>query len=133
MPKHIILVEDNKLDQQLITDMLTRQVECKFDIYASATEAWEKLQATEGEGKPDLIISAFKLPGISGMDLLKAVRGTEALQEVPFVLFSGMSSPGEMETLLPQSQTEFREKPFFVDAYEKMIADMARKWLGSTL
>ena len=80
----LLFVEDSETDAELEEQELRRgglvfesmRVEERGDL-ERALQAW----------KPDLVISDFTLPSLSGIDVLSVVRGY--LPEVPFIFCSG--------------------------------------------
>ena len=65
----ILLVDDDKVVLQTIGDFLKRQGHELSTAYDGA----EALPLTE-ESAPDLIISDIQMPGMDGIDFLKAIR-----------------------------------------------------------
>ena len=73
---------------------------------------------------PDLIISDVRMPGIDGIDLLRALRAAPATQDVPVILVSARA--GERETIagLEAGADDFLIKPF--SGRELMVRVQAR-------
>ncbi len=68
-------------------DLVRRALAQRHELLelATAEEASERLQSAAG-GRPVLVIARARLPGASGVDLLRFVRGDPELARLPFVL-----------------------------------------------
>ena len=77
-----LIVDDNSVDLREITDML-KYLGYK-ELYGSGTasEAWAMLRVKEF----DCVISAWEMPEMTGLALLKIVRNDERFGQLPFYL-----------------------------------------------
>jgi DNA-binding response OmpR family regulator len=83
--KPIILVVDD--DAPIIT--LMRSLLREFGYEArTATSGAAAIEAARAEA-PDLVLLDKNMPGMSGEDVIKALRGDAGLQEVPILLLTG--------------------------------------------
>jgi DNA-binding NtrC family response regulator len=69
----------------------------------------------------DLIIADFRMPGFSGLDLIKGVRYLDGT--VPIILITGYGSPEIQAEAEELSVNEYMEKPFDVD---RMLSTVGR-------
>ncbi len=76
----ILIVEDNERNLKLVRDVL--RVKGFDTIEAGTAEAGLELAA---ERKPDLILMDIQLPGMNGIDALKALRSNSATATIPVV------------------------------------------------
>ncbi|HTR59666.1 MAG TPA: response regulator [Casimicrobiaceae bacterium] len=76
----ILIVEDNEKNLKLVRDVL--QVKGFSTIEAGSAEDGIKLAA---ERKPDLILMDIQLPGMNGIDALKALRADKTTASIPIV------------------------------------------------
>ncbi len=81
---NILHLEDDRLDADLIRDTLTSQ-----GIVANivGVETEREFRSSLGNGKVDLILADYSLPGFSGMAALAIAR--ENRPELPFIFVSG--------------------------------------------
>ena len=80
MKKLILIVEDNEKNLKLVRDVL--EVKGFATIEAGTGEDGIKLAASR---KPDLILMDIQLPGISGIEALKALRADPKTAPIPVV------------------------------------------------
>jgi two-component system, sensor histidine kinase and response regulator len=70
--------------------------------------------------QPDLIISDHMMPGLTGVDFLRAVRGDERLADTPFILVSAVLPQGAHEA------NAYLAKPVSLKTFEHMVREGLR-------
>ncbi|MBC3420091.1 HDOD domain-containing protein [Pseudomonas sp. RW3S2] len=65
---------------------------------------------------PDVIIAGRELAGISGLDLLRNVRGNSDKPQLPFILMSEHVDVASVREALPYSPTAYLGKPLNLDS-----------------
>lgn len=84
---YVLLVDDHPDLVEVLTQLLTARghtVECSH----SAEDALARMDLA----RPDVIIADQRLPGMSGLDLIRAIRARPVEGEVPVVLCSADDS-----------------------------------------
>ena len=76
----ILIVEDNEKNMKLVRDVL--QVKGYATIEAGTGEDGVRLAL---EHRPDLVLMDIQLPGISGIDALRALRADPATATIPVI------------------------------------------------
>ena len=76
----VLIVEDNEKNLKLVRDVL--QVKGYETIEAGTAEDGLALAASR---KPDLVLMDIQLPGMSGIDALKALRADPATAHIPVI------------------------------------------------
>lgn len=80
----ILMVEDD----EIIVEIYKGKIEDEgyiVDIANDGETAFDRLKSF----KPDLLLLDMRLPGLSGVDLLKTIRGDEQFKNLPVIAFSG--------------------------------------------
>ena len=80
MKNLILIVEDNEKNLKLVRDVL--EVKGYATVEAGTGEDGIKLAASR---KPDLILMDIQLPGISGIEALKALRADPKTASIPVI------------------------------------------------
>ncbi|HVR42215.1 MAG TPA: response regulator [Thermoanaerobaculia bacterium] len=101
---HILLVEDNSLNRQLVISMLDEK---KFEIVIA--EDGGKALLHLGNQRFDLILLDIKLPNVDGLTLLKVIR--ENGYHTPTILMTAMPGPEPEIRGLKLGATDFVRKP----------------------
>ena len=81
--KSILLIDDDKF----VTTLYAAKLQSEgfaVDTAHSGNEAIDKLE----KNRPDMIILDLNMPGISGVELLRAIRAVPLFQHVPVIIFS---------------------------------------------
>lgn len=100
-----LILEDNKVDASLMKQYLKKS-SLKFDIkFVQNGKEYEKMIQS---GKPDLIISDFRLHQYSGMDAL-SYRNTHCI-DTPFIIISGHIGEENAADLIKKGATHFLMK-----------------------
>ncbi len=81
--KSILLIDDDKFVTTLYAAKLQNEG-FAIDTAHSGNEAIEKLE----KNRPDMIILDLNMPGISGVELLRAIRAVPLFKHVPVIIFS---------------------------------------------
>jgi two-component system, chemotaxis family, chemotaxis protein CheY len=80
----VLLVDDEALALDVCTRLLRRIGFSDIDTANDGAAAWAKCQ----ERKYGVVISDWNMPGMTGFDLVRRIRGDEKLARVPFLMTS---------------------------------------------
>jgi CheY-like chemotaxis protein len=101
-----VLVVDDNLDTCRV---LVRLVET-FNGPASCVESGPAaLKFLEGE-RPNLVFLDYMMPGMSGLEVLRAMRGDPKFSSIPVVMFSAASDPDLIREALAAGAQDFLVK-----------------------
>ncbi|MBL8177853.1 MAG: EAL domain-containing protein [Bryobacterales bacterium] len=122
--KHKLLVVD---DEFLNRDMLKqRLVRSGFEV-AEAEDAQQALQAIE-QGGIDLVLLDMMMPGMSGIDLLKLLRGVHAQNELPVIMTTAVADSQSIAGALNLGANDYVTKPIdFQVALARVTSQLNRK------
>lgn len=92
MPELILTADDHPHITRLV-ELTFRQVGCEVVMCSNGKSAWETLQQVQ----PDLIITDYDMPGMTGVELCRLIRNDQGLKEIPIVLLTarGLNLPTE--------------------------------------
>ncbi len=130
MGLRVLLVEDNPDHALLTRRALEREesVSC-VAICADGVAALDLLSGSERA--PDLILVDVRLPGISGLDFLDAVRSMPSMRGVPVVLLSSSASESQVNEAIKRGASAFITKPLRPGRLIKGLFGRAPKRNGS--
>ncbi|XP_027190569.1 two-component response regulator ARR17 isoform X2 [Cicer arietinum] len=110
---HVLAVDDNLIDRKLVEKLL-RNSSCK----ENGPMALELLGLTSGEqstlngeSKVNLVITDYCMPGMSGYELLKKIKQSSIMKEVPVVIMSSENIPTRINKCLEEGAQMFMLKP----------------------
>ena len=128
----ILLVEDNPGDVQLVRMALAEALPSARLSVASDGEAALARLRQAGE-PPDLMLVDLNLPGISGHEVLAAVRASEdaALRRLPVLVLSSSRAEADVTRSYELGASSHLAKPGDVDALFALVETLARYWFGA--
>ncbi len=112
----ILIVEDNDLN----ADMLGRRLERvghEVTWLPSAEEALARIP----EAEADLVLLDIRLPGMSGIDLVRQVRRSQNCRELPFIAVTGDALPEVLDEALEAGCCACVTKPIDFDGLVQRI------------
>ncbi len=132
---YLLLVEDNPADVELVRRAAR---EChpplRIEVVNDGESALEFLLGDERPARrPAAILLDLTLPGVSGFDVLDAVRGEHSLVGLPVVVFSGSDEPGDVGESYRRGASSFVRKP---NGHRELVAQLemlGRYWLSFNL
>ena len=150
-PEERILLDRGRMPRVLVAEdeddlraFIMGVLETQFEVVGAkdGAEALEKLE----EARPDLVLTDVMMPGVSGMDLCRAIKENPVTRAIPVILLTAL---GESQTALEgygAGADDFVAKPFHtkvlmarICAHLKMrslalrVADQARLASAGTL
>lgn len=105
-PARILVVDDEKSVRDLIRKFLNEFFECEISETANTQEALNLLESNEF----DLILLDIKMPGMSGMDIIKEKK---KLSYKPYIwVITGFDSEEVANKVIEQGADDYIPKPF---------------------
>lgn len=122
--KTILVVDDQDGVRQLLQEILMNE---GFEV-ATACNGYQALELINSEF-PDILLIDMKMPGMSGLDVLKALQDREHK-----CLSIMMTAYGELEIIKEAKHlgaSRFINKPFDIDELRRLIRQVAKPAEGS--
>ncbi|KAG5242569.1 Two-component response regulator ARR8 family protein [Salix suchowensis] len=110
---HVLAVDDSIIDRKLIERLLktsSYQVTA-VDSGSKALKFWDYMKRMTTEVEVNLIITDYCMPGMTGYDLLKKVKESSSLRNIPVVIMSSENVPARITRCLEEGAEEFFLKP----------------------
>ncbi len=110
MPAKKILVVDDEKD---IVDLVAYNLEREgFTVVRAfdGQKAWDKVRAE----KPDLVVLDLMLPGMSGLEICKRIRGDAMTRDLPVIMLTARTDPVDIVLGLELGADDYVTKPFGV-------------------
>ena len=104
----------------LIVDDVPDNIRTIIDLMESEGQPYEFLQAMDGRTGievarkllPDLIISDWEMPGMTGIDMMKLLKQDAATKDIPIIIRTGvMTSTSHLEVALQAGAVDFVRTP----------------------
>ncbi len=123
---HILLVEDNIVNQKVALAMLKR-LGCQTDLAVNGREAIHALQTASY----DLVLMDCLMPEMDGFETTRAIRQREAAAKIPSIPIIAMTASAmraNRERCLQSGMNDFLAKPVQPEELAKMLA----RWLAKS-
>lgn len=107
MKQQLLIVDDNEMMRSFLSHYFARHYEvCTAE---DGREAWRLLD----QGYfPDLMLLDLRMPGISGLELLKQMKCSVLFNDIPVIMISSITKSAEKVACLEAGAVDFVEKPF---------------------
>ena len=109
-PLHVLVAEDNPINQKVIFAMLRRQG-CSITLAPNGEQAWNHFR----EERFDLILMDIQMPEMDGLEATRMIRREEQSRasggRVPILALTAHASPAQHEQCLAQGMDGVLTKP----------------------
>ena len=116
----VLIVEDNEKNMKLARDVL--QAKGYQTVEAVTGEEGVKLAK---ERKPDLVLMDIQLPGISGIEAFKQIRGNASTKAIPVIALTASVTPTDRTAITAAGFDAFLGKPInlkeFIDTVKRLV------------
>lgn len=106
MPKKILVVEDDALNQRLFRDVLTDE----GYLVVAVGEGVAALRAAKAD-RPDLVLMDVQLPAVSGLEVTRWFKDDPTLAGIPVVAVTAYALQGDEERIMAAGCAAFLPKP----------------------
>jgi len=111
MAKSLLLVEDNKLTRMRLRGFLDG-LGLEIIEAANGQEALDLARARH----PDLVVTDIMLPGLSGLDLARALKGDPATKGIPIVAVTTLAIAADVDAIKAAGCDALVAKPILQEA-----------------
>ncbi|MDR7335465.1 response regulator [Roseateles asaccharophilus] len=118
----ILVVDDNRLNLDLARYVLEADGFI-VDEAQHVDEAWARLRAQ----RPDLLLVDIQLPGTDGLTLVRAVKATPGLDDLPCIAFTAYAMQGDELRFRTAGCDGYLSKPIDVHRFAAAV----RFYLGT--
>lgn len=111
-PKHILIVDDDDGIRMMLETKLSK-LGYKASVAGNGLHALQKMRAqVNGAEKYDLVICDLKMPGMSGLDLIKTLRAESLYKTLPVLLITGYPEKQKIMEVVRAGINRVLLKPF---------------------
>jgi CheY-like chemotaxis protein len=129
----ILLVDDDADCRMLIRDAIAESKVCNsvFEV-SNGQEALDFLNrrgAWAQVPRPGLIYLDIEMPGMNGLEALKAIKNDPALSDIPVVMMTGVSDEVQMRIAAESGANSYTIKPANAEQFLRTVLSSTRYWL----
>ena len=105
--KRILVVEDD----ETVRTLLVRQLQTNYEVY-QASDAQAALKTLESMRAPDLIICDVMMPGMTGVQFAKHLKGVGEFKAVPIIFLTARTGALDVIEGINAGARHYITKPF---------------------
>ncbi len=131
MSAHILLVEDNPSDVELVCTAFEEiGVVADYTVFRDGDEAIAGIRRMAEDGHlPHLVLLDLNLPRTSGHQVLVNLRALPAFTGVPVVVLSTSNHPVDRSSCLAGGADDYQVKPPHFDQLLSLVQHLRDRWL----
>jgi CheY-like chemotaxis protein len=120
-----VLIVDDQTDVGRLLERIMRHLGYKGVHVASGADALAYVQ----QSPPDAVLLDYMMPGMNGLEVLRAMRSDPQTRAVPIIMFSANGDPNLIETAIREGANEFWIKALMpIHEMETRLSH----WLGAS-
>jgi CheY-like chemotaxis protein len=128
----IIVVEDNPADFFLIREALrSNDIECEITRFDDGERALHSVANYESLSPPDLFLLDLNLPRVQGIEILKAIRKSDELKNVPVAILTSSQSASDMQEAADAGASAYVRKQPLLDDFLESIGHAVRELVSA--
>lgn len=118
----ILCVDDEPEILEIMVDSLKAQGYGAVDTALNGLEAYNKAIASlKGQHRYDLIISDWKMPRMTGIELLEKLRSNHFFHDIPFMMLTALDDRERIEQAARARVSDYCIKPFERESLPKRV------------
>jgi two-component system, response regulator len=132
----ILLVEDNPQDAELtIRSLKKKNLANQLVVVEDGEEALEYLfcrgrfASRDASQPPKVVLLDLKLPKVSGLEVLRALKKSEQTRTIPVVIVTSSREDPDVKTAYDLGANSYVVKPVDFDAFAEAVSSVGLYWL----
>jgi two-component system response regulator len=132
----ILLVEDNPQDAELTTRALKKHnLANRLITVEDGAQALDfifcrgKYATRELSRSPKVVLLDLKLPKVSGLEVLRALKQDERTRSIPVVVVTSSREDPDIKTAYGLGANSYVVKPVDFDAFAESVSSLGLYWL----
>jgi DNA-binding response OmpR family regulator len=126
MPRRLLVVEDEIHIQRLIQMILEK----KDFVLTFANNGEEGLKIINGDPSFDAVLLDIMMPGIDGLQVLRAIKDNSATKHVPVIMLTALAQENVVLQGVKLGAKDYIRKPFhpqeIVDRINKVLESIVK-------
>jgi two-component system cell cycle response regulator DivK len=114
----VVLVVDDDADSLILISYVLEQFKCALFCETDGQSAL----ALAHQLKPDLIVLDILLPGLSGLEVVQALRKDRSTRSIPVIAVTAMASSWDQEKALRAGCSQYLSKPYLIEDMQRLLS-----------
>lgn len=136
MTKLMLYVEDNPDHADLVLHSLRQRAPDARVVHVEDGDAalrYLEQNRFAAESRPALILLDLRLPKVDGFEVLRTVKSTPGLSNIPVVVLTTSSSPRDVARSYEYCANSYLVKPADYAALDALLKELSHYWLWSNI
>ena len=130
--KQTVLIMDDDQAEVMITKRVLSKIAPEIGIDA-ASSGEEGLAFLQSESPlPALVLLDMKMPGLSGIDVLRRIRADERLKDLPVIMVTNSTLESERRKAIEAGADDYLHKAFDVGLFSRDIGSFLKRYLKNS-
>ncbi len=132
----ILMIEDTEADAELAIRALRKRGFANHLVWVKyGAEALEFVFATgayagrNAENRPKVVLLDLRLPKVSGIEVLRRLKGDERTKRIPVVVLTSSKEEVDLEECYKLGVNSYISKPVEFDEFAKVVGELGLYWL----
>lgn len=135
--RNILLVEDNAGDANLVKVLFrSSKVPTQITHVDDGAEALRLLlddRQMVNIPRPDLILLDLNLPKVDGREILREIKASPRLRQIPVIIFSSSSAEEDILSSYDNHANCYLVKPMDLDEMEDLVRKVESFWFNAAM
>lgn len=131
----ILLVEDDPGDVEMTVEVMTRVAEVANEVVVARDGAealdylkYEGVYAGRANGDPIVVLLDIKLPKLNGIEVLREMKGSAALRNIPVVMLTSSREPADLNECYRLGVNAYVVKPVKFEDFFSAVKTVGVFW-----
>jgi CheY-like chemotaxis protein len=129
MQQKILIIDDSE-DDILLTQMVLRKIRGTIKVEAASSGAAGLAHLRGGNSLPSLVLIDLKMPGMDGLNTLRAIRADERLCRIPVVVLTHSDLDSDREASYREGANSFMNKFVNLDQFAELLRNELERWIS---
>jgi CheY-like chemotaxis protein len=124
---YILVADDDPDDQEMLAERFRRtNPEIGFRWMANGYEVLDFLRSCPTENLPRLMVIDYKMPGITGAEVLQCIQHEERYRHIPKVIWSTSNNQEYTDKALNSGADGYFPKPADTASFDQLVSRLSQ-------
>lgn len=124
----VLIIDDDHVEVMIAKRVISRIAPELWVEAAFSGDAGLAL-LTNGKPLPSLILLDLKMPGVSGIDVIRRIRADERLKNLPVIILTNSTLESDRQRSIAEGATDYLHKACSIDQFSRDIKALLERYL----
>jgi CheY-like chemotaxis protein len=122
---YILVADDDPDDQEMLAERFRRShPDIRFQWLSNGYEVLDYLRSCSNEELPQLMVIDYKMPGMTGAEVLQCIQHEERFRHIPKVVWSTSNNKEYVDKALNSGADDYFAKPADMASFDKLVRQL---------